>query len=161
MSTWLALDASFRPFEDALHLGLSRRHIIPKKLPKRSFDSDPLRRVLKKVLPKSLAWAEGEKVARPVEYWNSDNTPAPRMFSPFVDALARFIVALTGGLALVVPMLIMRIHQTPNKSLITTSIAVVIFSGVVSVGFKASNAETLGITAAYAAVLVVFVGTSA
>lgn len=153
--------ASFRPFGDALYLGLSQRHIISKKLPERSFDSDPLRRVLKKVLPKSLAWAEGEKVARVGEYWNSGNTPTPRMVSPFVDALARFIVALTGGLALVVPMLIMRIHQNPNKSLITTSIAVVLFSGVVSVGFKASNAETLGITAAYAAVLVVFVGTSA
>ena len=58
-------------------------------------------------------------------------------------------------------MLIMRIQQNPNKSLVTTSVAVVLFAGIVSVGFNASNAETLGITAAYAAVLVVFVGTSA
>ena len=82
------------------------------------------------------------------------------MVSPFVDKFARFIIVLTGGLSLVVPMLIMRLQQNSNKSLITTSVAVVLFSGVVSIVFRASNAETLSITAAYAAVLVVFVGTS-
>ena len=84
----------------------------------------------------------------------------PRVMIAIVDRVARFIVAITGGLSLVVPMLILRLQEDPNKSLITTSVAVVLFSGLVSVGFSASNAETLGITAAYAAVLVVFVGTS-
>ena len=97
-------------------------------------------------------------MVRSDDYYNGK---PPVTMSPFVDRLARFIVAFTGGLSLVVPMLIMRIHQNSTKSLITTSVAVVLFSAVVSVVFNASNAETLGITAAYAAVLVVFVGTSA
>jgi len=84
-----------------------------------------------------------------------------REVSPFVDKLARFVVAITGGLSLVLPMLVMRLNQNETKSLITTSVAVLIFSALVSIVFKATNTETLGITAAYAAVLVVFVGASA
>lgn len=57
-------------------------------------------------------------------------------------------------------MLIMRLHPSLTKSLVTTSVAELLFSGAVSIVFKASNAETLAITATYAAVLVVFVGTS-
>lgn len=95
--------------------------------------------------------------------YNPSGTNAKRI-SPFINKAAsflrRFIVALTGGLSLVVPMLIMRINETTTKSLVTTSVAVVLFAIIVSLGFKASAAETLGITAAYAAVLVVFVGTS-
>lgn len=80
--------------------------------------------------------------------------------APFVDRLARFIIAIVGGLSLVVPMLVMQLNASTTKSLITTSVAVVILSGAVSIGFKTSNADTLSITAAYAAVLVVFIGTS-
>ena len=57
-------------------------------------------------------------------------------------------------------MLIMRLDSSENKSLITTSVAVLLFSAVVSIVFKATNQETVAITATYAAVLVVFVGTS-
>lgn len=88
----------------------------------------------------------------------------PRQMPPFVGKFTRFfkrfIVAVTGGLSLVVPMLIMRINENTTKSLVTTSVAVILFAVIVSIGFKALAAETLGITAAYAAVLVVFVGTS-
>ena len=85
----------------------------------------------------------------------------PQNVSPFVDKLTRFIIAFTGGAALVVPMLIMSlpsIHRT--KSLITVSLAVTLFAAMMSVGIRASNSETLVATATYAAVLVVFVGTS-
>ena len=84
----------------------------------------------------------------------------PEEISPFVDTLARFIVAITGGLSLVIPMLFMRLGETLFKSLTTVSAAVVLFSALTSLMFNASNVETLGATAAYAAVLVVFVGTS-
>lgn len=85
----------------------------------------------------------------------------PQNVSPFVDKLTRFIIAFTGGAALVVPMLIMSlpsVHRT--KSLITVSLAVTLFAAMMSVGIRASNSETLVATATYAAVLVVFVGTS-
>lgn len=85
----------------------------------------------------------------------------PQDISPLVDKLARFIIAFTGGAALVVPMLIMSLPSTHRtKSLITVSLAVTLFASVMSVGIRASNSETLVATATYAAVLIVFVGTS-
>ena len=131
---------------------------IYKDLPERPITSDPLRNWLNKILPQTVTWTKGEERARSLDYYQVGRPPG--VVSPFVDKLARFIVAFTGGLSLVVPMIIMRVDPNPNKSFITTAVAVVLFSGVVSVLFKVSNAETLGITAAYAAVLVVFVGTS-
>ncbi|KAL6718703.1 hypothetical protein ACLMJK_002937 [Lecanora helva] len=136
----------------------SARDMGFKRLPRRSSQNDPLRRALSRFLPQTLTWTVEEIDSR-FDDWRLGKRST--ITSPFVDRLARFIVALTGGLSLVVPMLIMRIHQNTTKSLVTTSVAVILFSGIVSVGFNASNAETLGITAAYAAVLVVFVGTSA
>ena len=130
-----------------------------KKWPdKRSPPSDLLRNWLKKILPRPLTWTDEERNRRWDAYIGTQSMAEE--ISPAVDRLSRFIVAMVGGLSLVVPMLIMRLHQNENKSLITTSVAVVLFSGIVSIVFRASNAETLGITAAYAAVLVVFVGTS-
>ena len=85
----------------------------------------------------------------------------PETVSPFVDKLARFVVAFTGGAALVVPMLIMALpNMGKAKSLITVSVAVTLFAGMMSVGIRAGNADTLVATATYAAVLVVFVGAS-
>ena len=118
---------------------------------------DPLRNFLKRVLPKELTWTNDERNPSDYEdYW----LKPPEDVSPFVDRLARFIVAITGGLSLVIPMLVMRLGETLPKSLTTVSVAVLLFSALTSLMFKASNVETLGATAAYAAVLVVFVGTS-
>jgi hypothetical protein len=62
---------------------------------------------------------------------------------------------------LVVPMFIMRFPEVEVvKSLVTVSIAVLLFAGALSVFFKASNTDTMIATATYAAVLVVFVGVS-
>lgn len=72
----------------------------------------------------------------------------------------RLYHALGGGLALVVPMLIMAIVSSTICSLATTSIFVVVFSFVVALGSELKPQEILAVTAAYAAVLVVFVGTS-
>ena len=137
-------------------------HIIisdMRKLPKSTSASiDPLRSFLKRVLPKELTWTNEERTSRSAVDYLSHKTP--ETLSPFVDTLARFIVAITGGLSLVVPMLVMRLGETLPKSLTTVSVAVILFSALTSLMFKASNVETLAATAAYAAVLVVFVGTS-
>lgn len=86
---------------------------------------------------------------------------APQRVSPFVDKLTRFVIAFAGGATLVVPMLIMSLpSKTQTKSLTTVSVAVTLFTSMMSVGIRASNSETLVATATYAAVLVVFVGTS-
>jgi hypothetical protein len=68
-------------------------------------------------------------------------------------------MALLGGVALWVPMVIMALNPSLDKSLTTTGAAVFIFAVAIALLSKASPENVLGITAAYAAVLVVFVGT--
>ncbi|CCD47293.1 hypothetical protein BofuT4_P004520.1 [Botrytis cinerea T4] len=118
---------------------------------------DPLRKWLKARLPRQLAYSKCEQLLRTDEFLKHE---PPEQVSLFVDKLARFIVASTGGLSLIVPMLIMRIGENLTKSLVTTSIAVVLFAGITSLVLRANNTETVAATATYAAVLVVFVGTS-
>ncbi|KAE8441928.1 hypothetical protein EG329_004186 [Mollisiaceae sp. DMI_Dod_QoI] len=74
--------------------------------------------------------------------------------------LSRFYMALFGGLALIVPMLIMTLHESKVTSLVTTSVFVIAVA-VLLAGFMedADPKDILAATAAYAAVLVVFVGT--
>lgn len=73
----------------------------------------------------------------------------------------RLTMALFGGVALIAPMLIMSLHQSLKVALITTSVATILFGIIIGFGAKdSSGKDVLGATAAYAAVLVVFVGTS-
>lgn len=118
---------------------------------------DPLRKWLKARLPSRLTYTKREQLFRTDEYLKSE---PPEQVSPFVDKLARFMVAFAGGLSLIGPMLIMRIGENLTKSLVTTSVAVVLFSGITSLVLRANNTDTVAATATYAAVLVVFVGTS-
>jgi VIT1/CCC1 family predicted Fe2+/Mn2+ transporter len=72
----------------------------------------------------------------------------------------RFGMASAGGLVLVVPMLVMANLETKIASLVTTCIAMFLFATGITVGTRLKPDQVLGATAAYAAVLVVFVGTS-
>jgi VIT1/CCC1 family predicted Fe2+/Mn2+ transporter len=75
--------------------------------------------------------------------------------------LSRLSMAYFGGLALVVPMLIMALHKELVVSLVTTSVATAIFAIVIALwSTYASGKDVLASTAAYTAVLVVFVGAS-
>lgn len=74
----------------------------------------------------------------------------------------RVAMALFGGVSLIVPMLVMTLHPSRNTSLITTSAATFVFAIALAVGATdTAGKDVLAATAAYAAVLVVFVGTSA
>jgi hypothetical protein len=74
---------------------------------------------------------------------------------------SRFSMALFGGVALIVPMLIMALHRHLSIALTTTAWATVIFAiGLTVLARDASGKDVLASTAAYTAVLVVFVGTS-
>jgi hypothetical protein len=73
----------------------------------------------------------------------------------------RFVMALFGRVALIGPTIIMTLHSTRNTCLITTSVATVLFAVTLALGDSDSSGKgVLAATAAYAAVLVVFVGTS-
>jgi hypothetical protein len=72
----------------------------------------------------------------------------------------RLYMAIFGGFAVVAPMLLMVLYKHILTSLLTTSLAVFLFALAMAT-FSTANAETLlAAVAAYAAVLVVFVGTS-
>lgn len=110
------------------------------------------------ILPGRLAFSAEERTQRVREYREGK---LPMQASKFVDRLARFLVAVAGGAFLIVPMLIMTLGgPSLNTSLITVSVAVLVFALVIAFAVRASNAETMVATATYAAVLVVFVGTS-
>ncbi|PSN58618.1 hypothetical protein BS50DRAFT_595289 [Corynespora cassiicola Philippines] len=75
--------------------------------------------------------------------------------------LSRLKMALFGGIALIAPMLIMKLHPTELTGLLTTSLFVLAVGVILAWCMKdADKKDILGATAAYAAVLVVFVGTS-
>ncbi|OTA25466.1 hypothetical protein BTJ68_12674 [Hortaea werneckii EXF-2000] len=74
--------------------------------------------------------------------------------------IERFAMASFGGLLIIVPMLIMA--NVPGKvaSLVTSCVAITIFAALVTLVTKLGPHEVLASVAAYAAVLVVFVGLS-
>ena len=72
----------------------------------------------------------------------------------------RFSMAATGGSFLIVPMIIMATVPGLTSSLVTTCVSVLVFACLVAWRSDLSPNEVLGTTAAYTAVLVVFVGTS-
>ena len=120
--------------------------------------ADAVREFLRKYLFRRLAWSTAERDANPIRY---NRRRPPQIYSNFVDGLARFIVAVGGGCSLIIPMLVMSFNPSRDKSLITVSVAVVLFALSISLAFQTDNKDTLTATATYAAVLVVFVGTSA
>jgi uncharacterized membrane protein len=73
--------------------------------------------------------------------------------------LGRVGMACLGGVFLIGPMLLMVLHKTLVTTLVTSSVCVFAF-GIVMAGFIDDAFNVLSATAAYAAVLVVFVGTS-
>lgn len=74
--------------------------------------------------------------------------------------LRRLSMAVFGGLTLIVPMLIMVLHPGLTTVLLTTSTFVFVVGILLAmVMTKAEEKDVVGATAAYAAVLVVFVGT--
>lgn len=90
--------------------------------------------------------------------WSSKKDQAMEFSKGF---LSRVKMALFGGISLIAPMLIMRLHPTLLTQLLTTSVFVLAVAVVLAWYMSdAKKQEILGATAAYAAVLVVFVGTS-
>lgn len=73
----------------------------------------------------------------------------------------RVLMGLFGGVALIGPVLIMVLHPSQNANLITVSVATIVFALLLALGAQDSTGkDVLAATAAYAAVLVVFLGTS-
>jgi hypothetical protein len=77
------------------------------------------------------------------------------------DTVSRFLFGLLTGALLVAPMAVLLGQENDRTAqLITVSISIVVFSLLVALASRASPQETMAASAAYAAVLVVFVSTS-
>ena len=74
--------------------------------------------------------------------------------------MAWLILALVSGAALIVPMAVMVFRPSQTKSVVVAAVAVGLFAIFISFATKAENKEVLVATSTYAAVLVVFVGTT-
>lgn len=75
--------------------------------------------------------------------------------------LSRLRMALFGGCSLIAPMLIMRLHPTRVTELVTTSVFILAVSIILAWYMRdAQKRDILAATATYAAVLVVFVGST-
>lgn len=74
---------------------------------------------------------------------------------------SRLHMALFGGVALIAPVLVMTLRPGLGVDLVTASVATMIFAFIMVIfATDASGKDVLTSTAAYAAVMVVFIGTS-
>jgi hypothetical protein len=79
--------------------------------------------------------------------------------SPAVDRLARIGMSIIGGVLLLAPMIVLSfLVKSRTWSLVATSLFVVAFALILALSTHATNQELVASTAAYSAVLVVFVG---
>ncbi|TPX16193.1 uncharacterized protein E0L32_004188 [Thyridium curvatum] len=70
----------------------------------------------------------------------------------------RFFAAVLSGVALIGPMLFMKLYNDLLAQLVTASVCVLIVGGVLSTLEEVAKKDVVALTAGYAAVLVVFIG---
>ncbi|KAK5718113.1 hypothetical protein LTR17_015835 [Elasticomyces elasticus] len=73
--------------------------------------------------------------------------------------IERLTVAFFGGASLLVPMIIMTFRTSRTARLVTVCVATLLFAYAIALFTSAKKQDILGATAAYAAVMVVYVGT--
>lgn len=111
------------------------------------------------------------KVSRPSDqHWKSDKyiyniLPGPSRgeYNARIDLAnfwERITMGLLGGLALIGPMLLMVLHKDQLTSLLTVSVSTILFAVALSFFTQLQGQSVLASVAAYAAVLVVFVGSN-
>lgn len=84
--------------------------------------------------------------------------PMALHISSKVDTLARLLIAVVGCAFLIVPMVALAYATSLLLRQLLVVMFVLFFAVVLALGSKATNQELLVATAAYSAVLVVFVG---
>lgn len=77
--------------------------------------------------------------------------------SKIAEFCARFMFAAMAGASLIIPLIFLVTQTGKEAHIITVAVFIVIFSLLLSLLFKASTQEIMTASAAYAAVLVVFI----
>lgn len=147
------------PDYDAAPDSMGMVDLIPATL---GVESDPIRLLMHE-------WLQSSNTQSPyVAYTNripgahiTDEKPISRPYqiiSTKVDSMARIVVAITSALFLVAPMLALSYIDAKWARLLTASLFILLFCIITSAAPQAKNHEVIMMTAAYAAVIVVFVG---
>lgn len=100
-----------------------------------------------------------------VEPWRAEDDGSPiggtrsanTRAASFAGFQRRLLIAAFGGIFLLAPMWLMVLHNTMYTSLVSTTVCVVVF-GIIMSCWLEKEIDVMSSTAAYAAVLVVFVG---
>lgn len=123
---------------------------------------DILKDFLKRHLPSSLKWTSDEKsrYGFPFRQELLPKGQLPKQDSATVRVISSFMLSLCSGSTVIVPMIIMSFTPSQTKSLIVTSVAVLLFGFVLAAVMRIKSAGVFIATVTYAAVLVVFIGSS-
>jgi hypothetical protein len=119
-----------------------------------------LKNILKRILPFSWTWTAEERKQYGIQEAKQAKHQLPEQDTVAVHTIASFILSLCSGATIIVPMIIMSFQPGQTKSLVTTSVAVLLFGFVLSAVIRIKSSDIFLATATYAAVLVVFVGIS-
>lgn len=89
-----------------------------------------------------------------------DRSGVPEKTTATVRVMAGVIISVCSGATVIIPMVIMSFEPGRTKSLVTSSVAILIFGFILAAVIRAKGMEVFVATATYAAVLIVFVGAS-
>ena len=135
-------------------------------LPPRHSSRDPIQHFLRKLLRRFWyilnLWklrADDEEQGRmgPLSRMMANWDRTYQNTSRIAETVTRFVIAMITGAALVVPLVVLSHQDSPESRLLVVILFVSIFCLFLSLLSKASNYETMAASAAYAAVLTVFV----
>ena len=148
-----------------------KSRLVRVDLPRRTGSRDILRHYLQKSL--RAIWffayfrqASGSSVSHippsesPSVLERNSSKQSYQNTAQLVDFLTRFIVAISSCAFLVVPLATLSTARSHNAQLALISVFIVLFCLLISSLSKASNQEIMTASAAYAAVLVVFLAAS-
>lgn len=119
--------------------------------------SSRLNNILKQVLPKQLTYTKREKAICKRHY--SGGRPLLKTLL-FVRLIASTITTLAGGALIIIPMVIMSFNPSRTKSIVTVSVSELLFGFLLAAFVTRSSSEIFLRSMTFAAVLVVFVGSS-
>ena len=125
-------------------------------------ETDRLRMLLNNCLPDWWVYSSRERATiGPLKDWLGDKIGPQRYgFWSRIDTTARIVFGIIGIVSLLVPLVVLTFIDSTNYRLLATTGFVILFVFVLALLSGVNNQELVGGAAAYAAVLVVFVGTT-
>jgi hypothetical protein len=128
-----------------------------------SSTSHKLNTFLNRILPHRWTWKKAERKARPFDHardLNHELDCGPRETSTPVTIIGSTIVALSAAAAIIAPIVFMSYRPDHSKNLLTASVALIVVSFFLAAVVRMGSRDIFLVIGPYAAVLVVYIGTS-